>query len=62
MGWIGMGAMGSGNLGYATKIAGLQPVAVCDVWQPNLERAEAQARKGGLRGQGREGFSRDPGG
>ena len=46
--WIGVGAMGSGDLGYGMKTQGVQPVAVCDVWQPNLERAQAHARKGGF--------------
>ena len=48
MAWIGVGAMGSGNLGYGMKTPGVQPVAVCDVWQPNLEKAQAAARKGGF--------------
>jgi predicted dehydrogenase len=48
MAWIGVGAMGSGNLGFGMKTPGVQPVAVCDVWQPNLERAQAAARKGGF--------------
>ena len=39
--------MGSGNLGYAMKVPEAQPVALCDVYQPHLERAEAAARKGG---------------
>jgi predicted dehydrogenase len=43
--FIGVGTMGSGNLGYALDIPGFQPVAVCDVWQPYVERAQAQARK-----------------
>lgn len=47
MGFIGVGAMGSGNLGYAMKTEGIVPVAVCDVWQENLERAQARARKEG---------------
>lgn len=47
VGFIGMGAMGSGNLQYAIK-AGAQPVAVCDIYQPHLERAEAAARKAGF--------------
>ncbi len=47
MGFIGVGAMGSGNLGYAMNTPGIVPVAVCDVWQPNLERAQARARKEG---------------
>src|ERR1700692_2803126 len=46
-GFIGLGAMGSGNLGYAMKVPEAQPVAVCDVYQPHLERAEAAAKKGG---------------
>ncbi len=48
VGFIGLGAMGSGNLGHAMKISEAQPVAVCDVYQPALERAEAAARKGGF--------------
>jgi predicted dehydrogenase len=48
VGFIGLGAMGSGNLGYAMKIPEAQPVALCDVYQPHLERAEAAARKGGF--------------
>ena len=48
VGFIGLGAMGSGNLGFAMKVPEAQPVAVCDVWQPHLERAEAAARKGGF--------------
>ncbi len=46
--FIGVGAMGSGNLGYAMKVPEAQPVAVCDVYQPHLERAQAQARRGGV--------------
>ena len=48
VGFIGLGAMGSGNLGYAMKVPEAQPVALCDVYQPHLERAEAAARKGGF--------------
>ena len=47
VGYIGLGAMGSGNLGYSMKVPEVQPVALCDVYQPYLERAEAQARRGG---------------
>jgi predicted dehydrogenase len=46
--FIGLGAMGSGNLSYAMKVEGVQPTALCDVYQPALERAEAAARKGGF--------------
>ena len=48
LGHIGIGAMGSGNLGYAMRTPGLQPVAVCDVYQPTLDKAVAVAAKGGL--------------
>src|ERR1041385_8158115 len=51
VGFIGLGAMGSGNLGYAMRVPEAQPVAVCDVYQPHLERAEAAARKGGFQVQ-----------
>jgi predicted dehydrogenase len=47
VGFIGLGAMGSGNLGYSMKVPGLVPAALCDVYQPHLERAEAAARRGG---------------
>jgi predicted dehydrogenase len=43
--FIGLGAMGSGNLGYAMKVPDFQPVAVCDVYEPHLERAVAAAAK-----------------
>ena len=48
VGFIGLGAMGSGNLGYAMKVPEAEPVALCDVYQPHLERAEAAAKKGGF--------------
>jgi predicted dehydrogenase len=47
IGHIGLGAMGSGNLGYAMRIPEFQPVALCDVYAPHLERAQDAARKGG---------------
>jgi predicted dehydrogenase len=47
-GFIGLGAMGSGNLGYAMKVPEVEPVALCDIYQPHLERAEAAARRGGF--------------
>src|SRR4029450_3689955 len=46
-GHIGIGAMGSGNLGYALKLPEVEPVAVCDVYQPTLEKAVATAGKAG---------------
>src|SRR3954447_341467 len=48
VGFIGLGAMGSGNLGYAMKVPEAQPVALCDVYEPHLERAQAAAAKGGF--------------
>ena len=48
VGFIGLGAMGSGNLGYAMKVPDVEPAALCDVYQPHLERAEAAARRGGF--------------
>ena len=48
IGFIGLGAMGSGNLGYSMKIPEIQPAALCDIYQPHLERAEAAAKKGGF--------------
>jgi predicted dehydrogenase len=46
--FIGVGRMGSGNVGYAARVPGFQIVSVCDVYQPNLERAQAQARRLGF--------------
>ncbi len=48
LGFIGLGAMGSSNLGYTMKLPDVQPVAVCDVYQPTLEKALATASKGGF--------------
>jgi predicted dehydrogenase len=48
--FIGVGRMGSGNVGYAAKVPGFEIVAVCDVYQPALERAEAQAKRLGFAG------------
>ena len=56
VGFIGLGAMGSGNLGYSMKVPGLQPAALCDVYQPHLERAEASARRGGYEIKGTDDF------
>jgi len=48
VGFIGIGAMGSGNLGYAMQIPEVQPVAVCDIYQPHLDRALEAAQKKGF--------------
>lgn len=47
--FIGMGRMGMSNLGYAMKQPNLEVVAVCDCYQPHLEKAQAAADKGGFR-------------
>lgn len=45
---IGIGAMGSSNLGFALKLSDdVEPVAVCDVYQPHLEKGVAAAAKAG---------------
>src|SRR5437764_12436484 len=48
VGFIGLGAMGSGNLKYAMEVPDFVPVALCDIYQPHLERAQASAAKGGF--------------
>ena len=45
-GFIGVGTMGSENLSVAME-QGVQVGAVCDVYQPHLERAGALARRQG---------------
>jgi predicted dehydrogenase len=47
LGFIGAGVMGSENLRAAAAQPGVAVTAVCDVYQPNLERAVAAARKAG---------------
>jgi predicted dehydrogenase len=45
---IGMGAMGSSNLNHALRLKDdVEPVAVCDVYQPHLDKAVATADKAG---------------
>ncbi len=46
--FIGMGRMGLSNLEYAMQQPNLQVVALCDVYQPNLDKAMSKA---GGRGQ-----------
>ncbi|MBI5083265.1 MAG: Gfo/Idh/MocA family oxidoreductase, partial [Acidobacteria bacterium] len=43
-GFIGMGRMGMGNMGAAMRQENLEVAAVCDVYQPNLEKAAAAAK------------------
>ncbi len=45
--FIGVGLMGAANLDFAMKQPGLQVTAVCDVYQPHLEKAQTAARRGG---------------
>ncbi len=45
--FIGVGVMGGENLQVAMKQPGVVATAVCDVYQPNLERAGAIARREG---------------
>ena len=47
IGFIGVGVMGSENLKAAMKQPGVAVSAVCDVYQPHLERAGALARRSG---------------
>src|SRR5579859_6520045 len=44
--FIGMGRMGSSNLGFAMKQPNVDVVAVCDVYQPHLEKAVAASSRG----------------
>ena len=46
VGHIGLGAMGSSNLGHALKLPELvEPVAVCDVYQPTSKKPSPLPRK-----------------
>jgi predicted dehydrogenase len=45
--FIGMGRMGNSNMSAAMRQPGLAVTAVCDVYQPHLERAAALARRRG---------------
>src|SRR5580704_17092427 len=44
--FIGMGRMGSSNLGFAMQQPNVEVVAVCDVYQPHLEKAVAATSRG----------------
>ncbi|HXS93082.1 MAG TPA: Gfo/Idh/MocA family oxidoreductase [Candidatus Limnocylindrales bacterium] len=48
--FVGTGRMGSANIGYCAQVPGFEIAAVCDVYQPALEKAEAQAKKLGFDG------------
>lgn len=47
IGHIGIGAMGTTNLNIVLRRPELEPVAVCDVYQPTLEKAVDRASKAG---------------
>jgi predicted dehydrogenase len=47
LGFIGLGTMGTENLKAAMAQPGVAVAAVCDVYQPHLERASAMAQRGG---------------
>jgi len=47
LGFVGVGVMGTENLRVAAKQPGVAVAAVCDVYQPHLERAAALARRDG---------------
>jgi predicted dehydrogenase len=40
--------MATGNINSASKVSDVKIVALCDVYQPNLEKAQAAARKAGF--------------
>ena len=44
VGYIGLGAMGSGNVGYGMQVPEIQVATLCDVYQPALEKNEAAAK------------------
>src|SRR3954466_13433823 len=46
VGVIGMGRMGTANLGVAMKQPNVEIAAVCDVYQPHLEKAVAMTARG----------------
>ncbi len=48
VGFIGLGAMGMENISYALKVPSVVPAAVCDVYQPHLERGAAAAHNAGF--------------
>ena len=48
VGYIGLGAMGTGNVGYGMQVPEIAVAALCDVYQPALERNEAAAKKKGF--------------
>jgi len=56
VGFIGTGTMGQGNVHYALETDKVQAVAMCDVYQPNLEKAIGVAQKFGQSPKGFKDF------
>ena len=48
--FVGVGRMGTDNMGYCAQVPGFEIVAVCDVYQPALDAAVARARMSGFTG------------
>jgi len=48
--FIGLGRMGTGNIGFAAKVPGFDIVTVCDVYQPALDASVEQVKKLGFPG------------
>src|ERR1039458_3661652 len=49
VGFIGLGAMGSENLSYAMRVPEVQPVPVCDVYEPHVDRPVEGVEQGVFR-------------
>lgn len=58
MGFIGVGARGTGLLNVALSMAGVEVPAICDISEPNLNRALTIVEK--ARGKRPEGYSKGP--
>jgi glyceraldehyde-3-phosphate dehydrogenase/erythrose-4-phosphate dehydrogenase len=56
VGFIGTGTMGQGNVQYALQTDRVQAVSICDVYQPNLEKAIGIAQKFGQTPKGVKDF------
>jgi predicted dehydrogenase len=56
VGFIGTGTMGQGNVQYALQTDRVQAVSICDVYQPNLEKAIGVAKKFGQTPKGIKDF------
>jgi len=50
LGFIGVGRMGTGNIGFAAQVPGFEIVSLCDVYQPTLDAAVKKAKGLGYTG------------